>query len=124
MPVNAGEYQVKKILALKNGRKGLFIPLAMAAMFLASCASTGQFMPLASGEKVLGTAQASFVSRNTLNSRNAINTQAYIKLLEAAQRQYSSNGMVDIRDVIWASGRSVDAQNTEYTATGKVVQVQ
>jgi hypothetical protein len=107
-----------------HGRKGLFILLAITAVIFASCASTGQFMPLASGEKVLGTAQASFVARNTLNGRDAINTQAYIKLLEAAQRQYPSNDAIDIRDVVWVSGQSVDAQNTEYTATGKVIQVQ
>jgi hypothetical protein len=115
---------MKKILVSKNGRKGLFTLLAIAVMIFVSCASTGQFMPLASGEKVLGTAQASFVARNTLNGRDAINTQAYIKLLEAAQRQYSSNGAIDIRDVVWVSGQSVDDQNTEYTATGKVIQVQ
>jgi hypothetical protein len=71
---------------------------------------------------VIGTVQAVFVARNTLNGRDAINTQAYIKLLEAAQRQYASSGAFDIRDIVWVSGQSFDNQNTEYTATGKVVQ--
>jgi hypothetical protein len=115
---------MEKILVVKNGRKGLCILLVMATVIFASCASTGQFMPLASGEEVVGTVQASFVARNTLNGRDAINTQAYIKLLEAAQGQYSSNGAIDIRDVIWVSGQSVDDQNTEYTAAGKVIRGQ
>jgi hypothetical protein len=84
-------------------------------------------MPLAQGETVLGTVQASFTARNTLNGRDALNTQAYIKLLEAAQQQYSRNDQggvpVDIRDIVWVSGREVDPQNKEYAVTGKVIRV-
>jgi hypothetical protein len=87
----------------------------------ASCASTGQFMPLEKGATIIGTVQTVFVARNTLNGRDAINTQAYIKLLEAAQWQYASSGAFDIRDIVWVSGQLFDDQNTEYTATGKVV---
>jgi hypothetical protein len=88
-----------------------------------SCASTGNFMPLAQGETVLGTVQASFTARTTLNGRDALNTQAYIKLLEAAQGKYGQNVSIDIRDIVWVSGKEVDTQNKEYAATGKVVQV-
>jgi hypothetical protein len=93
-----------------------------------SCASTGNFMPLASDETVIGTVQATFVARNTLNGRDALNTQAYITLLEAAQQQYSRNDqggvpiVIDIRDIVWVAGREVDAQNREYAVTGKVIQ--
>jgi hypothetical protein len=65
------------------------MPLMLTAVvigFLASCASTGNFMPLSPNETVIGTVQATFVARNTLNGRDALNTQAYIKLLEAAQQ--------------------------------------
>lgn len=89
-----------------------------------SCASTGNFMPLAQGETVLGTVQASFTARNTLNGRNALNTQAYIKLLEAAHQKYGRDASIDIRDIVWVSGKEVDNQNKEYAATGKVIQVQ
>jgi hypothetical protein len=99
----------------------------MAIGFLASCASTGNFMPLSPNETVIGTVQTSFVARNTLNGRDALNTQAYIKLLEAAQQQYSRNDQggvpVDIRDIVWVSGRDVDNMNKEYAVTGKVIQV-
>jgi hypothetical protein len=112
---------------MKNLRKLPFVLTIMAIGFLASCASTGNFMPLAPNETVIGTIQATLVARNTLNGRDAINTQAYIKLLEAAQQQYSRNDQggvpVDIRDIVWVSGREVDNMNTEYAVTGKVIRV-
>jgi hypothetical protein len=114
---------------MKTLRKLPFVLAAAALVGLAvSCASTGNFMPLAPNETVIGTVQTTFVARNTLNGRDAINTQAYIKLLEAAQQQYPGNGTngpaIDIRDIVWVSGREVDTQNKEYAVTGKVVQVQ
>jgi hypothetical protein len=107
------------------------LPLYLAAITVAlllvslsvSCASTGNFMPIAQGETVIGTVQADFVARNTLKGRDAINTQAYIKLLEAAQRRYGQDTAIDIRDIVWVSGQAADNQNTEYSATGKVVQI-
>jgi hypothetical protein len=111
------------------------VPLNIAAVIVAgllfailpvSCASTGNFMPLASGEKVIGTAQASFTVYNSLNTgRDVINTHAYIKLLEAAQKQYGGDTLIDIRDIVWVSHKDfVTMVDTEYSATGKVVQVQ
>jgi hypothetical protein len=112
---------------MKNLRKLPFVLTIMAIGFLASCASTGNFMPLAPNEMVIGTVQATFVARNTLNGRDALNTQAYIKLLEAAQHQYSRNDQggvpVDIRDIVWVSGKEVDSMNKEYAVTGKVIRV-
>jgi hypothetical protein len=113
---------------MKISRKAPFILVAVVIGIAASCASTGNFMPLGSNETVIGTVQAIFVARNTLNGRDAINTQAYIKLLEAAQRQYSGDGTsgpaIDVRDIVWVSGKGVDPQNTEYAVTGKVIQVE
>jgi hypothetical protein len=108
---------------MKTLQKLPFILAAMAALGLAvSCASTGNFMPLEQNETVIGTVQTTFVARNTLNGRDAINTQAYIKLLEAAQERYAVNGaQIDIRDIVWVSGKDVDPENKEYAATGKVV---
>lgn len=81
-------------------------------------------MPLAQGETALGTVQASFTARNTLNGGDALNTQAYIKLLEVAQVKYGRDASIDILDIVWVSGKDVDSMNKEYAATGKVVQVQ
>jgi hypothetical protein len=116
------ENQMNKTFMLENSRKGLIILLLIAAASFASCASTGQFMPLSKGETVIGTAQASFMVYSsslfmTKGTRDAINTQAYIKLLEAAKKIYSGN--VDIRDIIWTTGGAVVG---EYSATGKVIQ--
>jgi hypothetical protein len=114
---------------MKRNRKMLSIGLtalviALVAFGMASCASTGQFMPLSSGETVIGTVQADFTARKTLGGRDAINTQAYIKLLEAAQRQYARDSVqIDIRDIVWVSGKDVDETNTEYAASGKVVRL-
>ncbi|MDR0409125.1 MAG: hypothetical protein LBH18_01820 [Spirochaetaceae bacterium] len=110
-------------------RKKLLYVFAVTVAFLlatmtVSCASTGNFMPLAQGEAVLGTVQANFAARNTLNGRDALNTQAYIKLLEAAQEKYGRDVSIDIRDILWVSGKEVDTQNKEYAATGKVIRVQ
>jgi hypothetical protein len=107
---------------MKIGKKfALMLAASLIAGMAVSCASTGQFMPLEKGETVIGTVQAVFVARDTLNGRDAINTQAYIKLLEAAQWQYGQDGQIDIRDIVWVSGQPFDDQNTEYTASGKVV---
>jgi hypothetical protein len=114
---------------MKN-RKTLLTAITVAllvATMTVSCASTGSFMPIAQGETVIGTVQADFVARNTLKGRDAINTQAYIKLLEAAQERYSQaagqDTAIDIRDIVWVSGQAADNMNTEYSATGKVIQV-
>jgi hypothetical protein len=114
---------------MKKNRKVLSIGLtvlviALVVFGMVSCASTGQFMPLSSGETVIGTVQADFTARKTLGGRDAINTQAYIKLLEAAQKQYGrDNVQIDIRDIVWVSGKDVDETNTEYAASGKVVRI-
>jgi hypothetical protein len=113
---------------MKNVRKLPFFLTTAVIGFLVSCASTGNFMPLAQGETVIGTVQATLVARNTLNGKDALNTQAYIKLLEAAQQQYARNDQggvpVDIRDIVWVSGRDVDSMNKEYAVTGKVIRVE
>jgi len=90
----------------------------------ASCASTGQYMPLTKGETVIGTVQTSFVVHSSFFSlksvKDTVNTQAYIHLMEEAGKKYS--GGFDIRDIVWVTGKSVDHENTEVSTTGKVVQ--
>jgi hypothetical protein len=111
---------------MKTGQKMMFALLTLLIIGLsASCATTGQFMPLSSGETVIGTAQATFVVRSTVmmskSGKDSVNTQAYIHLMEAASKQHS--GAIDIRDIVWVTGRSVDHENTEVSASGKVVQL-
>jgi hypothetical protein len=105
--------------------EAIFAGVLLADIFV-SCASTGNFMPLASGEKVIGTVQASFAVYSSLNAnRDVINTHAYIKLLEVAQEKYGQDTLIDVRDIVWVSNKDVvTLVDTEYSATGKVVRVQ
>ena len=45
--------------------------------------------------------------------------QAYIKLLEAAAQRYP--GEIDVRDVVWVTGRYLGGVNVEVSATGMVI---
>ena len=111
---------------MKNGKKLALVLAAFLVMGLAaSCTSTGEYMQLSPDETVLGTVQATFVVRSSLfflkSAKDAVNTQSYIMLMEAAGEKYP--GGIDIRDIVWVTGRTVGNENTEIAATGKVVQI-
>ena len=99
--------------------------LIILAALAVSCVSTGEYMPLSNNDTVIGTVQTTFAVKSSFFSlqkvRDAINTEAYIKLLEAAEIKYPGN--VDIRDIVWVTGRIVenDPTLTEIFATGKVI---
>lgn len=99
--------------------------IILIAAFAASCASTGQYMALSKDETVIGTAHATFVVRSTVfmskSGKDSVNTHAYIHLLADAGEKFQDN--IDIRDIVWVTGRSVDNENTEVSATGKVVRL-
>jgi hypothetical protein len=57
---------------------------------------------------------------DSLFNKKNIKTQAYIKLLEAAQQKYPET--IDVYDIVWKKS-STDGQNTEIFATGKTTQV-
>jgi hypothetical protein len=77
-------------------------------------------MPSTPEETVIGSIQTSFVARDSWFSKNeVINTQAYIKLLEAAVKKYPGN--IDVRDIVWVTGRVVNNINVEVAATGMVI---
>ena len=84
-------------------------------------------MPLKDGETVIGTVQETLVVRSTFffmkSVKDAINTEAYIKLLEAAGRKYTGN--IDIRGIEWVTGRQADKNPalTEVFVTGKVIRI-
>jgi hypothetical protein len=84
--------------------------------------ATGKIVQLSEEEATSGVVLTSFVARawDSLFNKKNIETQAYIKLLEAAQQKYP--GAVDITDIVWVISRSVDPQNSEIVASGKVIQ--
>jgi len=96
--------------------------MLIVAVLLISCASVGQYMPISSQESVIGTIQATFVARDSWFSKDEIlNTQAYIKLLEAAVQKYP--GDIDIRDIVWVTGRTLGSGKIEVSAIGKIIEV-
>ena len=100
-----------------------FIFAALLVVWLAaSCASMGQYMPLARGEAVIGTVQAAFEAKDNWFTQKAINTLAYIKLLEAARAQYDGN--VEIRDIVWVAGKETAPGTSQIAASGKVVRLE
>ena len=105
---------------MKTLRKLPFVLTAMVIGIMVSCATVGQYMPAKPGETVIGTIQTSFVARDLWFSKDKIiNTQAYIKLLEAAVRKYPGN--IDVRDIVWVTGRTIDRLNVEVAATATVI---
>jgi len=103
----------------------MVLAVLLITILSASCASSGQYMALSNDETVIGTVQASFVVRSSFfsmkNVKDNVNTQAYIHLMETAGEKYPGN--IDIRNIVWVTGRSVANENTEIAATGKVVQM-
>jgi hypothetical protein len=92
-----------------------------------SCSTTGEYMPLKEGETVIGTVQETLIVRSTFFSmkkvKDGINTEAYIKLLEAAGKKYP-NSNVDIRDIAWVTGeKTSDNLSTKIFVTGKVIRI-
>ena len=100
--------------------KTLSFLFGMVVILFISCATVGQHLPMSEGEEVIGTIQTTFVARDSWLTKNEnLNTQAYIKLLEAAVIKFPGN--IDIRDIVWVTGRAVSPGNTEVSATAKVI---
>ncbi|GHV50927.1 hypothetical protein AGMMS49579_05330 [Spirochaetia bacterium] len=78
-------------------------------------------MPSLSTDAVIGNVHVSFVAPDTWFTKDAINTQAYIKLLDEAEKKFP--GDVDIRDIIWTTGMVVKWPNKEIFATGRVIRL-
>ena len=96
--------------------------MGIAIMLLISCSTIGQHLPISPDEIVIGTIQTSFVARDSWFAKTeTMNMQAYIKLLEAAVQKYPGN--IDIRDVVWVTGRTVGPRDTEVSATARVIRV-
>ena len=101
------------------------VPLILAGITIAlisSCASVGQFMPIAPEENVIGTIQTTFAARDSwFSKKETIDTQAYIKLLGTAAQKYP--GTIDVRDIVWVTGRAIGPRDTEVSATAKVIRM-
>ena len=104
-----------------NGKKlGLLIFSLVLVVSLFSCA-TGQYMNRKANENTeLGIVKTTFEISGAFRYRQAINSQAYMNLLAEAQKEYP--GLVDVRDITWAIGKTDTANNNyEYTAVGTVI---
>jgi hypothetical protein len=108
-------------MKIKQNAPRMFAALALV-LLAASCASTGQYMPMAQGETSIGSVQADFEARDNWFSNKAINTLAYIKLMEAARREYP--GDIEIRNIVWVSGKGTGPATSQITASGKVVRIE
>jgi len=113
---------------MKTAKKTkLVLAVLLLTILAASCSTTGGYMPLKDDDVVIGTVQETLTVKSTFFSmkkvKDAINTEAYIKLLEAAGRKYTGN--IDIRDIVWVTGRPVDKDPTltEVFVTGKVIRI-
>jgi len=102
----------------------LVLAVLLLTTLAASCSTTGRYMPLKFGEIVIGTVQETLLVRTSMQNKDAINTEAYTRLLETAGRKYTGN--IDIRDIVWVTtGRNVknDAALTELFVNCKVIQI-
>jgi len=113
---------------MKTEKKlALILLVSLSAGLAASCSTTGGYLPLKDDDVVIGTVQETFAVKSTFffmkSVKDAINTEAYIKLLEAAGRKYTGN--IDIRGIEWVTGRQVDNDPTltEVFVTGKVIRI-
>ena len=108
-------------------KMALVLAAVLLTVFAVSCSTTGEYMPLSKGETVIGTVQSTLVVKSTFFSmkrvKDSINTEAYIKLLESAEKKYPGN--IDIRDIVWVTGRYVDNDptSTEVFIAGKVIRI-
>ena len=94
--------------------------IAGIIMILSSCSTVGHHLPIAQDEIVIGTVQTTFIARNTwISNKKSINVHIYLKLLEAAVLKFS--GEIDIKDIVWVTGRTVNPLDTEISATAKVI---
>ena len=111
---------------MKTVKKTVFVfAVLLITALAASCATSGKYMALSNNETVIGNTQAVFLVRSSFFSlrsvKDNVNTQAYIHLLEEANKKFDGN--IDIRDIEWVTGRSVGHDSTEISATGKVVRI-
>ena len=112
---------------MKTRKKiALVIAALLLTLFAITCESTGQYMPSTGNETIIGTVQANFTVQGSMftlkSTRDAVDTQSYIKLMEVAGLKYSGN--IDIRDIVWVTGdKTPDYLSTMIFATGKVIKV-
>ncbi|MFP3041747.1 hypothetical protein LQZ19_07980 [Treponema primitia] len=104
---------------MKSKLNGLLILVLITIGLLVSCMSTGEYKSLSQDAKVIGTVQATFISTPGF-SKEPVNIQAYVRLLEEAHKRYEGN--IDVGDILWTTSRRIDnSADYEFVASGKVV---
>ncbi|AEF85781.1 putative lipoprotein [Treponema primitia ZAS-2] len=106
---------------MKSRWYGWMFFAVLTAGLLVSCMSTGEYKPISQNVnvEVIGTVQTTFISTPGF-SKEPINIQAYIKLLEEAHKRYEGN--IDVGDIIWTTSRTIgNSPNYEFAASGKVI---
>jgi len=112
---------------MKTIKKAVYIlTVLILTVFAISCASTGEYMPITEGETVIGTVQTTFLVQSSFFSvkkvKDTVNKQAYVGLMEAAGQKYT--GSIDLRDIVWVTGSTVNNIKTEIFATAKVILIE
>jgi hypothetical protein len=113
---------------MKTAKKlALILMVSLIVGLVASCASTGEYMPLKESETVIGTVQTTFFVQSSFffmkSVKDTVNKQAYVRLMEIAGQKYF--GSIDLRDIVWITGnKSSDNTKTEIFATGKIVRIE
>ena len=104
--------------------KKSFVICVLIIVFINSCA-TNIYRPLSevSNPEIIGTVQTTF---ETAITETIVQGEAvYIKLLEAAKKEYHGN--IDVCDITWSKIRTIQDPKTfvllgnEYSASGKVI---
>ena len=107
-------------------KTAMVLTIFLLIVLAVSCQSTGEYLPLSSNETVIGTVQTTFEVQSSFfpikSVKDTVNTRAYIMLMEAAERKYTGN--IDIRDIVWVTGKPVDNIYIEIFASGKVVRME
>jgi hypothetical protein len=107
---------------MKTSHKAVTVAAGVTVLLFVSCSTIGNYLPVSPDEIVIGTIQTTFAARDSwLSKDKIINTQAYIKLLEAAAQKYP--GRIDVRDIMWVTGRKTGPLDVEVAAIAKVIRV-
>jgi hypothetical protein len=100
----------------------ILVLAAILVLLADSCATVGVYRPASKDDRVIGLVYTTFTARDPwLNKKEVINTHVYIKLLEAAVQKYP--GEIDIRDIVWTTGKYFGGIWVEISAAGKVISI-
>ncbi|GHV90390.1 hypothetical protein AGMMS50268_08930 [Spirochaetia bacterium] len=84
--------------------------------------ASGKIMQIPAEEAANNVVRTTFAASiwDTMFNKKAVTTQAYIRLLDAAQQKHP--GTVDIQNIVWKTSGKAGDQNREIFATGAAIQ--